>query len=69
MCGWCANFMTWPIWILESMRNVADIARRQAEKIPRCPECDTPVNQIAHETESPCLGFALLREASKGDDR
>lgn len=63
MCGWCSSFMTWPVWLLESLRRMADSARRQTGKITRCPECETPVNQITHESESPCLGFRLLREA------
>lgn len=55
--------VTWPIWLLESLRNMAASARRQTGAIFRCPECDTPVSQIIHESESPCLGLALLQEA------
>ena len=63
MCGWCFHAMTWPVWLLEFPRNTAESVRRQTGAITRCPECDSPVSRIPHETESPCLGLALLQEA------
>lgn len=69
MCGWCSTAMAWPVWLLESLRNMADAARRQTGATSRCPECDIPVRQIVHETESPCLGFSLLREAEQAVTR